>query len=864
MANYATLKAAIQQVIKTNGNNEITGALLQQSLLAMINSLGGDYLFVGVATQSTNPGTPDQNVFYIAGPGTYPNFNNATINDGAIGVMKYNGSWTIETLLVGKNYDAQISQLEAEVDKLSTSDSPVISQSLDYNIRADGYFASSTSYKHGIIYVRQGEKYFLKSNSSTDGNARYAFATSTACSQNGAIPLVSGTTVYSLNAGEEKLITIAQDCYLIYNVTGNYETIAYRYDNDVKKQFRSLLIDSTQQGALVNRNDIPIAFEYGGIGAPSGTISYNFIRVRTSLTPVMNLNGYNVCEFTLPAGVIINEFNFESGDYCVAGFKDGVFVKWPDYVISGSSVSFYCDGTFDTFSVAFKKSSNAEISVAELDSFTGVVKYEESKKYLVTDTVDIFCRGAIGTEYGRIMNSLTSSNIGKRGYTPKYISVVGGTPFSITPETDREFAVAQYDASKNTISISGFSANISITLAKNTAFVRILYKKSDNSVFDCEKATARVSLYSRTPRIHYSSCPLGEGELVTSGTWTTGRYNVQDWMTCPNPKTDDTTSSIQDNGTTLYQNWGLLLLPSTYKDDGKPTPLIVFCHGYSGHYNGSSTVIASTSYLNTDYFLKEGYAVLDFDGNLLASDKPHAASLMGVCAYIHGIKWVQERFNVSKSINLAGHSMGGMMASLLCTMGQSLDICSCVLFAPATSIYMLMELHPEHRSAMAQYYGFEGTAPTWGNSQTLTSAEKDYINANIDKVFARSIHNYSDAKLTDIVTFGNEYLSDPTQTETDYYSGKSRYVHHIPVKVFQGADDASCREKWTTLFVNMCKNGGMNIEYRVFAGVTHTGDTGITKVGDNTVTTIYGEQVSNVPTTLYEMIRFFRRYLPNE
>ena len=70
MANYASLKAAIQQVVKTNGNNEITGALLQQSLLAMINALGADYLFVGVAQPSTNPGTPDQNVFYIAGPGT--------------------------------------------------------------------------------------------------------------------------------------------------------------------------------------------------------------------------------------------------------------------------------------------------------------------------------------------------------------------------------------------------------------------------------------------------------------------------------------------------------------------------------------------------------------------------------------------------------------------------------------------------------------------------------------------------------------------------------------------------------------------------------------------------------------------------
>ena len=95
MANYATLKAAIQQVVKTNGNNEITGALLQQSLLAMINSLGANYQFAGIATPSTNPGTPDQNVFYIASaPGTYSNFGSVVLGDGDVCILAYNGSWS--------------------------------------------------------------------------------------------------------------------------------------------------------------------------------------------------------------------------------------------------------------------------------------------------------------------------------------------------------------------------------------------------------------------------------------------------------------------------------------------------------------------------------------------------------------------------------------------------------------------------------------------------------------------------------------------------------------------------------------------------------------------------------------------------
>lgn len=94
MSNYATLKSAIQQVIKTNGNNEITGALLQQSLLSMINSLGVGYQFVGIATPSTNPGTPDQKVFYIAnGKGTYTNFGGINVTEDEVIFLVLDNAW---------------------------------------------------------------------------------------------------------------------------------------------------------------------------------------------------------------------------------------------------------------------------------------------------------------------------------------------------------------------------------------------------------------------------------------------------------------------------------------------------------------------------------------------------------------------------------------------------------------------------------------------------------------------------------------------------------------------------------------------------------------------------------------------------
>lgn len=153
MANYSSLKSAVTSVIKTNGNKEITGAVLQSTLLAIINSLGDGFLFKGVATPSTNPGTPDQNVFYIGGAGTYTNFSGLVVPTGNLGVLKYNGVWAVSTVQVGavpvndlttggttvplsaemgktlKTYhddnataiqtvDEQISQLEAKVDEV--------------------------------------------------------------------------------------------------------------------------------------------------------------------------------------------------------------------------------------------------------------------------------------------------------------------------------------------------------------------------------------------------------------------------------------------------------------------------------------------------------------------------------------------------------------------------------------------------------------------------------------------------------------------------------------------------------------------------------------------------------------------------
>lgn len=98
MANYENLKNSIAEVVKTNGNNEITGKVLQDVLLTIISNMGENYQLAGVASESTAPGTPDQRIFYLAGPGTYVNFGNKIVSNGQIGLLKYDGTWTLELI----------------------------------------------------------------------------------------------------------------------------------------------------------------------------------------------------------------------------------------------------------------------------------------------------------------------------------------------------------------------------------------------------------------------------------------------------------------------------------------------------------------------------------------------------------------------------------------------------------------------------------------------------------------------------------------------------------------------------------------------------------------------------------------------
>lgn len=112
MGNYEQLKKAIANVIKANGNQEITGAIMQNVLNTIVSTVGANRTFVGIANKNTNPGTPDGNVFYIAyTAGNYVNFQygmeNLTVNPGELAIL-YNEKINWGKFVIGMSSDGVI------------------------------------------------------------------------------------------------------------------------------------------------------------------------------------------------------------------------------------------------------------------------------------------------------------------------------------------------------------------------------------------------------------------------------------------------------------------------------------------------------------------------------------------------------------------------------------------------------------------------------------------------------------------------------------------------------------------------------------------------------------------------------------
>lgn len=152
--NWEQLKQAVRLVIKQNGNNEITGKVMQDTLLTTINNIGAGRTFAGFATPETNPGTPDGNVVWFATQeGIYPNF----------GAIRLTGRKLFFLTNTAAGWQSTAVDIGADV-KLAVTGSAIAhyAKAGDINLETaeSGWYltdtGSSAQHKRGITIVASG------------------------------------------------------------------------------------------------------------------------------------------------------------------------------------------------------------------------------------------------------------------------------------------------------------------------------------------------------------------------------------------------------------------------------------------------------------------------------------------------------------------------------------------------------------------------------------------------------------------------------------------------------------------------------------------------------------------------------------
>lgn len=131
--------------VKIYADEKQLGNIADKEVYALKNEVkalkNAGYLYAGVATIDTNPGTPDAKVFYIAnGKGTYTNFGSLEVTEDEVVVLYWDSAW--HKVATGIASQAKLSELEQEVNTFG-----IDNFILDGYINQGGSFESNTAFR---------------------------------------------------------------------------------------------------------------------------------------------------------------------------------------------------------------------------------------------------------------------------------------------------------------------------------------------------------------------------------------------------------------------------------------------------------------------------------------------------------------------------------------------------------------------------------------------------------------------------------------------------------------------------------------------------------------------------------------------
>ena len=175
----------------------------------------------------------------------------------------------------------------------------------------------------------------------------------------------------------------------------------------------------------------------------------------------------------------------------------------------------------------------------------------------------------------------------------------------------------------------------------------------------------------------------------------THRFSV--WVNC-NLNQKDPMSEKQQDFEQLYEDLGFLMLPDSYTDDGKPTRLVIMCHGAGGTVTTDDSQVEKG--ILCRYLVANGYAVMDVNGlpykyaeEYGIDIRNNIGSPIAMRCYVKGYHYCMKNFNLMPDVFVHGGSMGGISSTNLVLSGM-IPVIAQSGNCPVLDTYNEIFLHP--------------------------------------------------------------------------------------------------------------------------------------------------------------------------
>ena len=473
--------------------------------------------------------------------------------------------------------------------------------------------------------------------------------------------------------------------------------------------------------------------------------------------------------------------------------------------------------------------------------------------------------------------------------TIRFIKVNGD--FTVLLEEDRGMRVFQYDTDFSCVRYEDYNVTaneeLTVSVKNDVSYIKIMLMEElveGSADISMIRMQLKGSFPDNWDTFNVSQFDEGKRQMIVA------RVHCTDPTACDNDSSDvqDTGEYFADCGLISQEKWqqygnylwdfGGIFLPKTYSNTGLPTRLIIYCHGAAVNYNSDVTSNGNSVIkplqrqdIEPEYWLAEGYAILDVEGNPFNNTDEHIGCPQAMDCYIAAYKWAIEHYNLCRDgVFLGGRSMGG--GSTLMLMRRECPIPVIAACPNVPSSEAAFHTTAERKRFWAKCCGFDiPEGFTFYGGRDVRN--KDVFDDNWDR-WIKQVPLLS--LITDLPTTDEEKeeMSDKIWGTTDeeyfsFFETKHAYAK-CPVKIFACHEDASISDRSNKALYRMLINSGNIAELRFF----HDSRYALYSQGDNAhhydtqdpaqrqdgIVTRYGTVVDDVPTVYIEMLKFWRRY----